>query len=242
MLRFFIIANFFFLYVPIFGTKGINKIIEYSSLWNWIPQAHQANFFNMKKKKTQFKILFCIMEFFFAPFLYTGYQIQKRIKSTYNNNSSIFELFFNYQKDKQTTNINHILIDFFKNQERKNFFCLNIIECINKALREENKYDNYVTYYKTYLKEFSKKINKKFKSLLHATNKKYFLETILFHFTWELIRLKDRYNLDELKIKLEEKLQREVLPNNEEELEKIYGVIQQITKHPHIDFLAKKRI
>jgi hypothetical protein len=249
MLKFFIIVNFFFLYVPIkssiFGAKEINKVIEYSSLWNWIPQAHQADFFNMKRKNS---IQNSLLHYgiFLTPFIFTGYQIKKRINSIYKNNSSIFQLFFNYRKDKQKTNIDNILIDFFKDEKRKNFFCSKIIECIDEALKEENKYDNYVNYYKTYLRKFFSKIYQKFQGFLHLTNKKYFLEMILFHFTWKLIRLKDRYNLNELEKKLlAVEAQENGLPNKEEEaklkegLESIYAVIQEITKYPYIDFLAQ---
>lgn len=243
MLKFFIITSFFFLYVPIksyiFGAKEIKKIIEYSSLWNWIPQGCQANFFNMRRKDS---IQNSILHYgiFMAPLMYTGYQIQKRIKATYKNNPSIFELFFNYKKDKQQTNIDDILIEFFRNEERKKFFCSKIISCIDEALKEENKYDNYVNYYQTYLKKFFSKIYNKLQAFLDLTNKKYFLEIILFRFTWELIRLKDRYNLDELKIELEEALlNKEKERKLKEELENVYAVIQQITKYQHIDFLAQ---
>lgn len=242
MLKFFVVS-IFFLYIPIksYGTKEINKIIEYSSLWNWIPSAYQANFFNMKRKNS---IQNSLLHYgiFFAPFLYTGYQIQKRVKSIYKNNLSVFQLFFNYKENNQETNIDHILIDFFKDEKRKNFFCSKIIECINEALKEENKYDNYVNYYQTYLRKFLKKIYQKFQGFLYLTNKKYFLETILFHFIWELVRLKDRYNLDELKAKLEEeKEKKEEERKLKEELENVYAVIQQITKYPEIDFLAQNK-
>jgi hypothetical protein len=245
MLKFFILANLFFLSLPTKSSSFIKKIPKHASLWNWMPLSWQANFFNMKKKNS---IQNSLLHYgiFIAPFVFTGYQIKNRIESIYKNDSSICELFFNYKNDKQKTKIDDALINFFSKPERKNFFCKKIIESINEALRAENKYDNYVEYYKTYLKNFFSKTNHNFKSFLYLTNKKYFLETILFHFTWQLIRLKDQYDLNELKTKLENILREEELENQEvlqevlkEGLENIYGVIQQITKYPHIDFLAK---
>lgn len=245
MLKFFILANLFFLSLPTKSSSFIKKIPKHASLWNWMPLSWQANFFNMKKKNS---IQNSLLHYgiFIAPFVFTGYQIKNRIESIYKNDSSICELFFNYKNDKQKTKIDDALINFFSKPERKNFICKKIIESINEALRAENKYDNYVEYYKTYLKNFFSKTNHNFKSFLYLTNKKYFLETILFHFTWQLIRLKDQYDLNELKTKLENILREEELENQEvlqevlkEGLENIYGVIQQITKYPHIDFLAK---
>lgn len=245
MLKFFILANLFFLSLPTKSSSFIKKIPKHASLWNWMPLSWQANFFNMKKKNS---IQNSLLHYgiFIAPFVFTGYQIKNRIESIYKNDSSICELFFNYKNDKQKTKIDDALINFFSKPEREKFFCKRIIESINEALRAENKYDNYVEYYKTYLKNFFSKTNHNFKSFLYLTNKKYFLETILFHFTWQLIRLKDQYDLNELKTKLENILREEELENQEvlqevlkEGLENIYGVIQQITKYPHIDFLAK---
>ena len=253
MLKFFILANLFFLCLPTKSSSFIKKIPKHASLWNWMPLSWQANFFNMEKKNS---IQNSLLHYgiFIAPFVFTGYQIKNRIESIYNNNSSICELFFNYKNDKQKTKIDDALINFFSNPEIKKFFCKKIIESIDEALKEENKYDNYANYYKIYLKKIFSKINHSFKSFLHSSNKKYFLETILFHFTWKLIRLKDQYNLNELKTKLENIAREEELENLEniareeelenqevpkEGLENIYGVIQQITKYPHIDFLAQ---
>lgn len=228
-----------------FLVKTLKNIPKYCSLWNWPPTSIQANIYNMEKKNS-LKNTFIYYGIFSAPFIYTMYQIKKRLESVYKNDRSVMELLFNFEAKKQKTNINAILNHFFNTAERKKFLLKKLGECITEAEKEENQYNNYVIYYKTYLKQQFTSLSKRINNFLYLSSNSYFFEIILFNFTWQLISLKKRYDLKKLKNALEIIIkeieireEEEEEEKNKTEIEELYSIIQTIKKYPNIDFLAK---
>jgi hypothetical protein len=222
----------------IFIAKSFHKGIQYVSLWNWIPETYQKRFFDMNKKNS-FLNHFLHYSFFTLPFLYTGYELQKRIRNVYNNNLSAIELFFNFKKGKTKTSIEKIVFYFLKNQNNKKAFAAIIKKSIEEASNTEN---NYFIYIKKYLKIFFAQL-KDAARYIGKKNENHEMEKIRTDFTWKLINLKERYNLKKLKDDLKKEIEKNEEENEEEEIEKnilkLYKVIQKIQQYPEINFLAK---